>query len=631
MASSRAANRANEGSSSEEGWELVLNLFRLLPLNITFPDITRRGKREEIVRQVVEFQEGLLRKIHAFQENFLNFHKQLLRAPLRAKGFSGYQERTVRDLRREDPELVRLYYDTLDALIDLYPHSPPVKFIIPDHEIVAQIREFEREAHSVYVGPIKSITGSLIFDVYRILTEDGPVYLPTYLDVHTSSLEKGDLARLKLRMVGPLESKAIFNDSFDPERICGLVNAIQGQMGGHVNRLIRLLQSDGLTTYLKDSLARIRESILPEVMAGIRPDLDGTLRLEERVYNKRSAKGGVCLRDDLMYRAPLISDLDLLQDDGLDFSLLAELDAGIPPEALRQLFLKQGIRLALNAPISAAWEGHHWLLTDTEKRRYILIREGSRLVVFGDTELNRVHRLISRLVADEEEDLPAGEMVQTALRLLEEYARRVRELPAGNLARKHSLIRRELQRSLSVVPEIFDRYAQIHARTHKAIHPFMGMISFTPGGTSDFYVKWFAGLVDFIEFDIPLFRERMRLLQQAIEAEDLAYAGRDEIVDRLGPIVTPELAEGVRYTQLTPDLEDEDEDGDDDEDAPDAYAATELIEVLADYYCLITYAHSLPRELYRVERDLFYNLRKKRTFALKLIQHGNVRARRSAN
>ena len=251
------------------------------------------------------------------------------------------------------------------------------------------------------------------------------------------------------------------------------------------------------------------------------------------------------------------------------------------------------------------------------------------LVAFGDTELNRVHRLISRLTADEEGSLPAAEMVQTAVRLLEDYARRVRELPAGNLVRKHLLIRTELQRSLSLIPQVLDRYFLAHAKAYKAIHPFMGMISFTPGGTSDFYVTWFAGLVDFLEFDIPLFKERMRMLRQAIESEELIYARRDEIVDKLTRIVTPELAEGVRYTGLIPAREEEEED--EDEDGPDAYAAADLIAVLADYFCLITYVHSLPRELYRIERDLFYNLRKKRTFALKLIRHGSAGARRRKN
>lgn len=629
MASRRVSGVSGEASSSQGGWELVLNLFRLLPLNITFPDITRREKREEIVQQVVEFQGDLLRKMHAFQENFLNFHKQLQRVPLRVKGFSGYQERTVRDLRREHPELVRLYYDTLDALIDLYPHSPPVKFILPDHKIVAQIREFEREAHSVYVGPIKTITGSLLFDVYRIWTDDGPVYLPTYLDVHASDLAKSDLTRLKLRMVGPLESKAVFNGNFDPERICGLVNAIQGQMGGHVNRLIGLLQSDGLTQYLKDSLARIRESILPEVMAKVRPDLDGALEMEGRVYNRRSAKEGVCLKDDLMYHAPLILDVDAGRSDELDFSVFADLDAGMAPEGLRQLLLKQDIQLSPDAPITAGWESQQWLLTDLKKRPYILVREGRRLVVLGDSELNRAHRLIARLMKDEEGSLPAAEMVQTAVRMLEEYARRVRELPAGNLVRKHLLIKTELQRSLSLIPQVLDRYFQVHTKAYKAIHPFMGMISITPGGTSDFYVKWFAGLVDFLEFEIPLFKERKRVLQRAIDSEELIYAGRDEVVDKLTPIVTQELAQGVRYTGLIPAREEEEEEGkDEDDDVPDAYAAADLIEMLADYFCLISYVHSLPRELYRIERDLFYNLRKKRTFAIQLIRHGSAGARR---
>ena len=64
------------------------------------------------------------------------------------------------------------------------------------------------------------------------------------------------------------------------------------------------------------------------------------------------------------------------------------------------------------------------------------------------------------------------------------------------------------------------------------------------------------------------------------------------------------------------------------EDEIDQLPADELVEVLADYFCLISYIHSLPRELYRIERDIFYNIRKKRTFALELIRYRKSMRRR---
>ena len=616
---------ASKTVSSQEGWELVLNLYRIFPLKITFPDITRREKQRELVQQVVAFQEDFLRKMHAFQEGFMNFHKGLQQVPLRIKTFQGYKERTIRDLRKDHPELIKLYYDTLDTLIGIYPALPPVRFIIPDHEIVSLIRAFEREANSVYIEPLKTITGSLIFDIYRIWTEDGSVYLPTYLDMYAANLGKRDLVRLKLRMVGPLESKAVFNANFNPERICNLVNAIQGQIGGHVNRLFGLIKSNQLATYLKDSLKRIKDNILPEVMTTVRPALEDGLALEKRVFNARGAKERVCLKDDLMDSARRLFSIDLRFQEDLDLAVFDGLDAGIAPEGLRRLFRDSEIQLSADPPVSVVREGREWILTDLKNASFIVSKKGDRLQAFTESPLNRAHRLIARLIADEDGSEPIAEIVQAIVALLEKFTRRVREFPAGNLTRKHLLMRTELQRSLPLIDDVLDRYIQVHENAYKAIHPFMGMISFTPGGMSDFYVKWFAGLKNFLEFDIALFRERARPLQQAIDAGKSIYANKERLVEDLTQVVTADIAAGISYAMLAPQEEEEETA---EEDEIDQLPADELVEVLADYFCLISYIHSLPRELYRIERDIFYNIRKKRTFALELIRYRKSMRRR---
>jgi len=628
MPSGTTSDTANGAVSSQEGWELGLNLFRIFPLKITFPDITKREKQQELAQQVMDFQEDFLRKMHVFQENFMNFHKTLQQVSLRIKTYQGYKIRTIRDLRKEHPELTRFYYDTLDTIIDIYPHLPPVRFIIPDHGIVSLVREFEREAHAVYVSPFKTITGSLLFDIYRIWTEDGLVYLPTYLSMHAAELGKTDLVRLKLRMVGPLESKAVFNRDFDSERICTLINAIQGQIGGHVNRLFGLMRSRELTTYLKDSLKRIKDNILPEVMTTVRPDLEEALVVEERILNARGAKERVCLKDDLMENARLLFSIDLRFQDELDASVFEDLDGNILPEALQQVFRANEIQLSPNAPITAAWKGREWILTDQENARYIISKERHRLEVFTESPLNRAHRLIARLMTDEDGALPTAEIVQTIVNLLERFTRRVRELPSGTLVRKHFLIRNELRRSLSLIDTVLDRYIQVYEKAYKAIHPFMGMVSFAPGGMSDFYVKWFAGLRDFLAFEVPMFRERSRPIQQAIDSERWVYKGSEKIAENLMSVIAPEVAAGLSYSRLAPENEEDEPTADED---PDPLSHVELAEMLADYYCLISYVHSLPRELYRIERDIFYNLRKKRTFALKLIRYGRADRRRKDN
>ncbi|MBT4496785.1 MAG: hypothetical protein HOC74_03645 [Gemmatimonadetes bacterium] len=624
MASRDSADTGNRTPAAQEGWELVLHLYRIFPLQITFPDITKRQTRRELVQQVMGFQEEFLRKMHAFQEGFMNFHEGMQQVRLRIKTFQGYKERTIRELRKDHPDLIKLYYDTFDHLIDLYPHLPPVRFIIPDHEIVSSIRSFEREAATVYIEPLKTIAQSFIADIYRIWTEDGSVYLPTYLGKHVTELDKTELVRLKLRMVGPLEPKAIFNGNYDPERICNLINAIQGQIGGHVNRLFGLIKGDELATYLRDSLQRVKERILPEVMTSVRPDLEEGLAMEGRFFNKRGAKERVCIKDDLMENARHLFGADCRFQEGLDVGLFGDLDAGIAQEGLRRLFVDCEIQLPADPVVGVVWKGREWMLSDLANVRYILCRERQRLEVFVESHLNRAYRLIYRLLNDDEGTVPTAEIVQTIVGLLEKFARRTREFNAGTLAMKHTQIRAELRGGLPLIRELLDRYGQACDKAYEAIHPFMGMVSFSPGGMSDFYVKWFAGLKNFLEFEIPLFRERARTVPQARGDEERVYANQEEIAEQLVPIITPDLAAGIEYALLSPPRDEEELE----DEASEQLSATDLAELLADYFCLISYVHRLPWELYRIERDLFYNLRKKRTFALELIRHGNAGKRR---
>ena len=616
---------AKTADTSREEWELVLNLCRIFPLKITFPDITKPEKQRELVQQVMEFQEDFLRKMHAFEENFMNFHQDLQKVPLRIKTFDGYRPRTIRSLRKDHADLVKRYYDTLDTLIDLFPHLPPVRFVIPDHATVPLIREFEREANAVYVEPLRTITGVLLFDIYRIWTDDGSMYLPTYLNVHAADLDKSSLIRLKLRMVGPLESKAVFNPSFAPERVCNLINAIQGQMGGHVNRLFSLLKSRDLAAYVRDSLQRIKDNILPEVMTAVRPDLEGILAMEERLFQARGAQERVCLKDELLDGARRLDSVDLRNQDDLDDSVFADLNSGIAAEGLRRLFRDYEVQLSPNAPVTVARPGTEWMLTDVNNLRYIVTRERHRLEIFADTQLNRAHRSILGLMTDGIAVESPERTIQAIVGNLEGFARRVRELPAATLTRKHALLRTALRRSLPAAGQLFDAYLQVCEKSYKAVHPFMGMVSFAPGGMSDFYVKWFAGLKDFLEFDVLKLKERARALPPAIDGESRAYADKENIEELLTAAITPAVAAAIRFSRLAA-LDDEEEE---ENDQPERLSAAELVELLADFFCLISCIHSLPREIYRIERDIFYNIRKKRTFALKLVRSGRKRDRSS--
>ena len=61
---------------------------------------------------------------------------------------------TIRDLRKKHAHFVKLYYDTIDALIDLFPHLPPTRLHLKNHAFALLVRQFEREVNSVYVKPI---------------------------------------------------------------------------------------------------------------------------------------------------------------------------------------------------------------------------------------------------------------------------------------------------------------------------------------------------------------------------------------------------------------------------------------------------------------------------------------------
>ena len=230
----RPTPKATGPTSAPLDWELTLNLYRLFPIKVTFPDITQNETQQAFLQQVRDFQEDFLGRLYAFQEKFMNFHDDLREVPLKTKTANGFKTLTIRDLRKKHAHFVKLYYDTIDALIDLFPHLPPTRLHLKNHAFALLVRQFEREVNSVYVKPIQAITRGILCDIYCIWTpEDGAVYLPTYLNVNPQTLNKQDICKLKLQMVGRLERKAIFSDSFDVERIAKLVNAVQGQIEGH--------------------------------------------------------------------------------------------------------------------------------------------------------------------------------------------------------------------------------------------------------------------------------------------------------------------------------------------------------------------------------------------------------------
>ena len=605
------AKKATRAGPSQPNWELTLNLYRLFPVQITFPDITRSEVQQQLLQQVRDFQEEFLSKLYAFQEKFMNFHDDLLAVPQKINTAHGFKTLTVRDLRKGNSAFVKLYYDTIDALIDLYPYLPPAQLALDDHAVAPMIRQFEREANSVYVKPIQAIARGLLCDIYRIWTpEDGAIYLPAYLNVNPHTLKKQDIVQLKLQMVGRLENKAVFSDSFDPQRIAKLVNAVQGQIQGHVNRMFGLLRSDELAAYLKDSLKEIKDNFLPDAMRSVRQDFEEILNQEERVYTDvRGSQERVCLKDAMLIDTRLLFSAD--------FDLQEDLDGAIVSEKLQQAFRECDIALSMHAVISVAEPDREWRIGDG-RRTYLVYREEDQLDFYASTHLNRAYQLIARLLRlDGDEDPERIEsLIQEAVQHLESFARRVRALPIGNLPRKHDLLRDELKRALSLTGEVLDHYQKLYEKVDKAINPFMGMISFTPGGTSDFYVRWFGRLKDFLDFDLQYLQQKTGDLPVAIARQAEVYLEQKNATARiLHTVVTPATAAVIRYELPIADEEEEVE------VEARQLSAPELVDMLAAYFCLVSYLYKMPRGLLGVERDVFYNVRKKRTFAVEVLRH----------
>ncbi len=219
----------------------------------------------------------------------------------------------------------------------------------------------------------------------------------------------------------------------------------------------------------------------------------------------------------------------------------------------------------------------------------------------GDEETGRLERLI-----------------QESVHHLEAFALRVRALPIGNLPRKHHLLRDEMQKGLQRTGEVLEHYSRLFDKVDKAISPFMGIVSFTPGGTSDFYVRWFGRLKDFLDFELPFLQGKAGDLKATMDREQTFYLEKHLTAQVLEAIITPNIAQVIQYR--LPIAADEEEEQMDVE--PRKLSAQELATMLADYYCLISYLHAVPRGLFGVERDIFYNVRKKRTFAIEVLRHG---------
>ena len=273
-------------------YELSLALFRVYPVRVYYPDSFAPGNQDEIIADVEAFGRRFPEDLKAFQRQYLNFCRLLEEAELFRQSEQGARPVPLAELREEQAELVDGYYDALDALIELYPQVPLAEFAL-DHPIAAEVRAFEQEAE-IYVGHMGSVAHSLLFDVLRIFDDahDPPVFtlhkllsadLQEQLDQRALTFD--ELVELKLHLAGELELKAIFNPRFAPQRIGHIVNAVQGQMPGHISRFCALLKNEGLKLYVEDAIKQAKDVVIPQVMQWLEGELQRVLDLAPEIYN----------------------------------------------------------------------------------------------------------------------------------------------------------------------------------------------------------------------------------------------------------------------------------------------------------------------------------------------------------
>ncbi len=395
--------------------------------------------------QIGEFQEELLDRIQEFTSNFTRFYHGMEKYGKIRRAANGVIQHSLRELRKEHSDVVTSFHDALLCLVQLFPVYEKSEVLLEDHKLADRVKDLEREAECVFVMPVRNIAVKLLENALRIKFLDGSkTTIPIYLQINRDTLTREELARCRVTLVRK-EQDIFYNESFDPAPIADQVNAVKGQMEGHLGRFLDIVFGKDLThyvTHVRSNFKRIRKTYVPDALKIMQEKLQDIVSLENDIYSLRTVKGRKISMKDEVIRAATAEKGKLLifHDIMTDF---AELDENY---------------------------------LDRSQSTYY-------------TRVSNVTRI-----------------VQSAIRNLELFCSVIDSMPK-DIKNSYHLMQEEFFRSLQAASNLIRVNNNAANTASKTIRPLIGLISFSPDGQDQFYAKWFPVLKYMADFEMQRYRD----------------------------------------------------------------------------------------------------------------------------
>ena len=484
MASTETLEEMTE-NHEENPPQLELNLFRLRRVGVNFSKLDSHDYLGSLAVQINRYQEEILNKIQEFIANFACFYDGINKHGRVRKAANGITQPSLRELRKDHNNIVTSLHDALLNLVQLFPAYEKSEVLLEDHELADCVRDLEREAESVFVMPMRNIAVRFLESALRIKSKDGNrTTIPIHLQMNRDTLTREELERCKVTLVRN-EPSIFYNELFNPAAIADQVNAVKGQMEGHVSRFLKIIFGSQLTHYvtdIRDNFSRIRSTYVPRAMGTMQERLQDIVSLEDAVYSLRTGKGRkVSMKD----------------------------------EAIRAATTEKGRLLMF-----------YKIMTD-----FVELDPN-----YLDESQSTYHTRVSNV----------ARIVQKAIRNLELFSGMIEALPK-DIKSCYQSMQEEFFRSLQTANNLIRMNDAAANTASKAVRPLIGLISFSPDGQDQFYAKWLPVLRYMADFELQRYKDISQAIETVSSERRAILQDRDKWKEMFKSRINDDVAHNLVY------------------------------------------------------------------------------------